>query len=191
MSDLITTADLLTSPDTAAIATRADLANLISCASEIIISRIGYDPATATLTETHSGRGLPRLWLERRPVSSITSVSIDGTSLDNTDGDAWTFDPQTGELVLGSGSVHPDFAPRFPYGTRNVVVVYVAGSATIDPRLKRACIALVSWIASQPSGALTFESDTQYSYTLANLPGGRLPPTVEACLRGMQRDFVL
>jgi hypothetical protein len=191
MPDLITTADLASSPDTAALTTRGDVSALISTASAIVISRLGYDPTSATITETHSGTGRPRIWLARRPVASITSVTIGGTALDNTGGDAWTFEPETGRLTLGSGLDDVAFAPRFPRGDNNVVVVYVAGSSPIDARIKRACVAMSSWLAAQPSGAFTFESDTAYSYSLASLPGGRLPPVVEACLRGMQSDFVL
>lgn len=191
MSDLITLSDLQSCPETASLATRGDVANLISCASEMVISRLGYDPSSATVTEKHSGRGLPRLWLERTPVASVTSVTINGTALDNTGGDAWAFDARTGWLVLGNGTDHLDFAQSFPHGSNNVVVVYVAGSATIDPRIKRACLAMASWLASQPSGAYKSENDSAYSYTLADLPGGRLPAVAEACLRGLQSDFVL
>lgn len=191
MSDLITISDVQSSPDTASLATRGDVANLISCASEMVISRLGYDPSSATVTEKHSGNGLPRLWLYRTPITSITSVTINGVVLDNTDSNAWTFDPATGWLVLGNGTDHLDFAQSFPHGSNNVTVVYVAGSATIDPRIKRACLAMISWLAAQPSGAYASENDSAYSYTLADLPGGRLPAVAEACLRGLQSDFVL
>ena len=37
--------------------------------------------------EDLDGRDLPRVWLANRPVIAVTSVTVDGTALDNTAGD--------------------------------------------------------------------------------------------------------
>jgi hypothetical protein len=167
-------ADLVTSGEVVALvpslAGHGALALLISAASNAIEKRCRRIFASGTVTETHSGNSLSRVWLNRPPITSITSVAVDGTALDNTDGYGWGYNADTGELFRGNGRGDMRFASVFPGGSGNVSVVYVGGYATIPPDIKVACITLVKHLAdgAKATGLLKSESIGDYSYTMAD-----------------------
>lgn len=181
MSDLITTDDLTASCPT--LSGRADLARLVSSASQAVEAYCGRTFAVATYTERHDGRGLSRVWLRQRPVIEVTSVSADGYALDNTSGDAWTLDPDTGELLWGNGFDDPRFAPRFARGSRNIEVVYSAGFDPIPEAVATAAILTAKWLADRTGASGAFQSERigDYSYTLAT-QAGLLPDAAEVML---------
>src|SRR4051794_7015573 len=127
MADLIAAADVTAAVP--ALAASPDLADLIADASAAVEDYCGREfQGVAAATETYDGTGLARLFLARRPVVAVTAVAIDGTALDNTDGQAWSSDPDTGELRRGPGHSDVAFPARFPAGLRNVSVAYSAGT---------------------------------------------------------------
>lgn len=182
MADLITTSEL-----TAAVPSltgRADLAQLVTAASLAVERYCGRTFAQATLTETHNGRNRSRLWLKRRPVVSVASVTINGTALDNTTSDAWTFQPETGELRRGNGHDAEPFAPWFPWGLQNIVVTYTGGYSPIPADVKQATILWARHLAdaTKASGLYQSEAIGDYSYTLASLDAQAGPPVALALL---------
>lgn len=192
MADLITSADVAAVPELSALIGRTDLASLITTASEMIEARVGKPQTQATVTdELHDG-GNARVWLRRTPVASVTSVTIDGRALDNTDGEAWTLEPRTGRLTLGPGNDDLAFGPRFPRGSGNVAVTYVGGPDPTPERVKRATLALLKHAvdACRRAGNIKAESIGDYSYTLADLDPAALPASVEVWLRGLNADVV-
>lgn len=90
-----------------------ELRGFISSASEVVEDIVGV-VARRQLVETYSG-GDRVILLRRRPVESVTSVVIDGTTVDAGD---YTPSP-SGILARRSG--------RWPTGFRNVEVTYTAG----------------------------------------------------------------
>lgn len=193
MADLITTADVAAVPELSVLIGRADLASMITLVSDLVETEVGRPLSQATLTdELYDGGGLPRIWLRRTPVSSVTAVKINGTALDNTDGEAWTIQAQTGRLTLGPGSDDSTFAPRFPRGSGNVAVSYVGGPSPIPERVKRACLAMLKYAvdAVRRSGNYKSESIGDYSYTLAEIQPGDLPPSVTVWLKGLHTEVV-
>lgn len=194
MADLITTADVQAVPELATLIGRADLASMISAVSELVEAYVGRPLSQATLTdELYDGTGTPRLWLLRTPVASVTTVKIDGVALDNTDNEAWTIQKPTGRLTLGPGDEDPAFGPRWPKGTLNIAVTYVGGPSATPERAKRACLALLKYAvdAVRRSGSYKSEEIGDYSYTLADIGPGGLPPSVEVWLKGLRTDVVL
>ncbi len=192
MADLITASDVAAVPELSALSGRADLASMISAASELVEAWTGRPLTRTSAAEAYDGTGKPRLWLRRTPVASVASVVIEGTALDNTDGKAWTLDGQTGRLVLGDGRDDPALGPTWPRGSGNIVVTYTGGPSPTPERAKRACLALLKTAVDvvRRSGAYQAESIGDYSYTLADLGSGAAPPAVAVWLAGLRTEVV-
>ena len=96
-------------------------AELIAAAQGHIETYLGRPIESATHTETFDGPA-STLWLTNRPVSSITTVTVDGTALTDAD---YTFteygrlDRTTGSRVVSWGT----------YKLQSIDVEYVAGYA--------------------------------------------------------------
>lgn len=176
MADLVTSGEVISLVPS--LAGHGALALLISAASNAIEKRCRRVFAQATLTETYSGSGHGRVWLNRPPISSITSVSVDGVALDNTNGDAWSYVSETGELRRGTSRYAGGFA------SDDIDVVYVGGYASIPPDIKVACITLVKHLAdgARQTGLLKSESIGDYSYTMADGMLASMPPQTLALL---------
>lgn len=180
MPDLITAADVFDP----ALLRRSDLDVLVADACGLVVDHCHWPILRETVVERHDGRGRPRVWLRRRPVESVAGVEVDGSPLDNTDGQAWTFDPETGELRRGPPWGDPRFAPAFPHGLGNVAVSYTGGHASTPPAVRRACLVLVKHLAdaTRSTGLLRSERIGDYSYELADPGGGGLPEVVQRLL---------
>ncbi len=166
---------------------------LIADASQAILDFCRRDQfLQAFVTEALKGKNRPSLWLSRKPVISVASVTVNGTALDNSTNEAWTFEPDTGRLWRGSGLDDPRFATWFGAGIGNVVVAYWAGYTAIPDPVIRAAKLMVQYLAGQSkvSGVYSQESFGDYSYTLN--PKGlvmTLPPSVAAlCAAYVQED---
>lgn len=143
-----------------------------------------------TVTDVLNGRAGSRLWLSTRPVIQIASITVNGDAVDNTYGDAWTFNPNTGELVRGNGEDDPRFAPWFPKGTGNIVVVYFAGYNPVPDPVIRAGIIATRWYAeaSKNAGLYSQERIGDYSYVLSDHVTATLPPGAAGLLAPYVQD---
>lgn len=92
--------------------------------------------AVAEYTDTKSGDNSSFMRLRNAPVDSITSVTIDSVSV----GSDYIY---TGEyfVQLTDGKV-------FTYGTRNVVVVYQAGSLIVPDDIRMAAATMIVAVAN-------------------------------------------
>jgi hypothetical protein len=168
---------------------RTDLQDLIDDANAAVDMRCNRTFAVTTYTEAHDGENGPRVWLRNPPILSITSVTINGTALDNTFGDAWTFSPGSGELLRGNGQDDPRFAPWFPKGRQNVVTVYNGGFSPLPGAVRRATLVLVKHLAAatKVTGMFRSESIGDYSYTIGDPESVAFPPLAAELLE----DFIL
>ncbi len=152
---------------------------LIEAASQAVSDYCGRRVTQQVQVETHSGANGSRVYLRVTPVASVSEVVVNGTSLDNAGGDAWSFDPRTGALLRGSGVWgDPRFNPWFPSGFGNMTVTYVGGFNQLPAAIKEATIQAVIALASAPSvlsGDIKSESLGDWSYTQADAPSGALP----------------
>jgi hypothetical protein len=171
MADLVTVAEVVERWPAFAKFGAGQQSALISDVSGIVEAEFGYSLDGATLTETLSGTGYPKIWLRQWPVVSVESVAIDGTALPS---EGWDLDPETGELYRGSG--------RWPRGYRNVVVSYtVAGSVVAG--LKRAAALTIQYYAELPKATGLFKQEIigPYQYVLADKPiADSIPPAARA-----------
>ena len=106
--------------------------------------------ATTVSGEKHDGRGARHVLLRQRPVSSIDSVSLDGTLLDTAQyalvDSAWLVAPE-----------HCGYCPRlgytdaggcshavWPRGTQNIAVDYTCGYSAVPAAVAQACALLAA-----------------------------------------------
>ena len=183
MANLITTSEV--SAQWAGFASLDSLAQarLIEAATSAIERYCRRSFASEEVTEYISGNGTSRIWLDRRPVVEITSVTVNDVSLDNTANAAWVLDPLTGTLTRGTGQHDSQLAMHWPRGTRNIVVVYTGGFSPVPSDVKLAAVTLVKHLndAATKTGILSSENIGAYSYVLNTaFQKGGLPPAATA-----------
>ena len=93
----------------------------LKSAEEIVLNFLGYDPAEKSYVTNISGGDSLSVLLKAKPVSTLTSVSIDGTERDLANFEL------SGETLL---SLDPDV--KFTTGWKNVRVEYTAGYPVAD-----------------------------------------------------------
>lgn len=145
---------------------------------------------SATRTEVCDGNGSRSVLVDETPVTSVTSVSwlsSDG-STSTLPAAAYTVNQDEGiiyAVVAGSGPIFNSapvssvgYGPTggFPYGKRNVQVVYVGGYATIPDGLKLAVWMVMDWLRTDAGRNPSMQSESiggEYSYSrLAADPKG-------------------
>jgi uncharacterized phiE125 gp8 family phage protein len=110
---------------------------LVTAASVLIQSYLGYNIASATYTETRSGHGRESLALRNGPVTAIQSLTVGATTQSASPGyDQTGYSFDGGRVYLSNGV--------FSCGIRNISITYTAGYATVPDDLAQACIELVS-----------------------------------------------
>jgi hypothetical protein len=165
---------------------------LINSASKKIdqTCRRPFGLAQQSITEVKSGRNTAALWLKLLPVVSVQAITLNGTALDNTFGDAWTFHPGTGKVVRGDGQDDTRFVPWWPAGEENIIVQYWGGYSPIPDEIVLGTAYLVRYYyeRGKVSGIYSQEAIADWSGTLnaMNLTGA-VPEHVMALIA----DYVI
>ena len=117
------------------------LQRMITSCSTWIKSWSNRDYVTGTYTDRFDGNDYREITVSQYPIVSISSITIDGVTVDPTkykaDSEGFPF------IELTDGTV-------FTRGTKNVVISYTAGYGTltlgtIPQDVVQACIELVAW----------------------------------------------
>lgn len=135
--DLCTVADVQSYLGSAVAADAVIIQTLITAASVLIQTYLGYSPALQAYTETFNGLANDRRMLTIRPAASVTAVSIDGVAIPpraTPSGSGYTSDKN---MVYLSGYT-------FTRNFQNVVISYTAGFASIPEDIKQVCIELAA-----------------------------------------------
>lgn len=142
-----------------------------------------------SVTETFDGHGQSKLWLSLRPVITVTSVTINGDALDNSNNDAWTLTPGNGRLVRGDGHQDSRFDDRWLSSSSGIVVQYWGGYLTLPDQVVTATAYLVRYLyeRGKVSGIFDSESIGDYSYKLAQIATNM---TVPQHVADLLADFV-
>ncbi len=137
MSQLVTLSDARSWLGTSAAAYSDDqITHMIEVASDTIVRFIGYDPTPSSYAKTFNGRDEQRLILPERPVTAVSSVTIDGIVIPQSPSASvygFVFDHKS---VMLCGR-------RFSRGWQNITISYQAGFATLPNDLSDAVIELV------------------------------------------------
>lgn len=124
--------------------------------------------ADETVTELYDGDGTEDLWLKRPPVTSVTSVTVDGDLLP---ADEYLVEKGTGCLRLVDGASVGDIlgtSALWPTGKLNVQVVYRGGFAVVPEDLKETAILWASQlfnVARNRSGGVLSRTIGDFSET--------------------------
>lgn len=174
-----------------AFARRPDLGRLIGAASRAAedYCRRSFAPR-GPVDEYLDGTGRPWLYLRRPPVASVEGVTVSGLALDNTHGDQWRLDPDSGGLLRLSRGEWRGLAwlgsagPVWSRGYRNIRVQYTGGYESPPEPAKQATIILVRHLAdsSRNTGVLLSERIGDYEYQTSPTAAKADPPFVVRAL---------
>jgi hypothetical protein len=109
------------------------LEGLINASSNAIENYCNSKLKEQTITEEYDGTSSSNLFLNQMNLSSITSISIDGVTVDASE-----YKFRRNGIVVRLNSV-------WPRGILNTNVTYKAGFATVPPDLELACKHLVNF----------------------------------------------
>ena len=158
MVDLVTLAEAKAHLNIVGSTDDAELPIFITAATSIVERYVGAVLAQ-TLTERFDG-GRRALILAGRPVTSVTSVIVDGAALA---AGAYTIDKAAG-IISSTGG-------RFAAGSQNVVIVYDAGRASVDPHHRLAALIIIQhmWETQRGTASPRQRDDTfdpRYTYSI-------------------------
>lgn len=145
----------------------AQIAFLVTAVSELIANTLNRDVGTQTFTETYDGSGNRRQVVSNYPITSVTSVRVDGAL------------QQAATGVLSAGYRFDRFSvffnlSVFPEGIQNVQLVYVAGYTTVPPDLAQACLETMANIYRTATrigeSSKAMGGGGQTSYSLKDIP---------------------
>lgn len=108
-----------------------------------------------TVTETRDG-GRCAIALRRGPVQTITTVTVNGTTL--TGGD-YTLDADAGLLYRGSNLS----GQSWEEGRQNITITYVAGATVVSARVVEAVLVATAHLWEPRRGGSARAADTEYA----------------------------
>lgn len=195
MANLITTAR---AQQNAALANAptALLANLIAAASGAIENYCGRTFASTSYTEDLDGNDLDWIYVENRPITSLTNVIITevGGSTETITSTYLDYDGTSGKVwFIEGGSGTYDY---FPKGHFNVRVTYTGGYSTVPDAVQEACSQLCAQLYGQSADSknpsLQSESLGDYSYTrMSGTASGELFGPAGNLIRLMLQPYVV
>jgi len=148
--------------------------NLINSTSESIEQFLKRRLNSDTYTERQDGRNSGRLLTRQWPITAITSIHIDAEGLFASDTlvDAADYTIEDDETMV-------EIINRlFPFGRRNIKIVYTAGFATIPSDLAYACDMYCEWLErfnSRQDIGRTNKSKGDESVAMSQ----RVPPVIQ------------
>lgn len=194
MADLITTADLTGFAPGLATLPGSALTMLVTAASRAVERHCRRTFARdEAIVERPNGRFRPILFLARPPINAITSIVVDGETLDPATPDYVIVDAAWGMLRRGNGRGDVRFARRWPIGEGLIVVTYDGGYAEIPDDVKLATIQQAQYLhdAAKASGRYQSERLGDYAYTLAPEATGPGSPGLSIAAAALLSPYVL
>jgi hypothetical protein len=155
------------------------LNSLIAAATDAIRDHVGYELASKSRTEGYSGNNLAVIHPLHQPITAISSLSVNGTSISqatSTTMAGWMFDDTAIRL---RGYV-------FPRGVQNVSITYTAGYATIPKIVAEAALTHVHGLFNAQSVDPNLSSESVpgvYSAAYRQEGAGSLSPAVKSMLQ--------
>ncbi len=133
--------------------------SVLNSAQEQVADYLGYDPESKSHTDYISGIGNNRLYLKAQPITAVSSVVIDGVTLDSS-----AYDIMRDYLRLKDGV--------WAKGVENVLVTYTAGysSSNMPDTIKMVVLQIASLMQAEEGGniGITGKSFSESSRTFIN-----------------------
>ena len=171
---------------------------LISSCSTSIQNWIGYQLASQNYTKTFNGIGGHRMSIPDRPVTAVSSVTVDGITIPpavvpTTPG--YLFDTKYLYVTKAGNWSNGQFSTdQFVRGVQNVTVSYTAGFAQIPADIQNACMMWVAqnfeMIGLNPALKKLRAGDTEMDFVLTTIVGKTtimLPPYLALVLQPYKR----
>lgn len=155
---------------------------LVTNASKMVNNMTNRNLLAASYTETFSGRGGYRQGLTHYPVTGVSSVSVDGTSVPAAVG------------ATGSGYVYDDNfvylrgSYSFSRGIMNVSITYTGGFDPVPLDLAQACIEIVATKFKRRS-TLEVSGKTLNGETISFVTSD-VPPSAKGVIKQYTRRFL-
>lgn len=153
----------------------ARLKLIVSGLNDYLVARTGRTFTSASRDEKYRGNGTRTLVLNHYPVTTLTSIDEDGTTLDVSDPEVVELEPDTGMIVRTDGGV-------WRLSTRRIYqIVYTAGEAPPE-MLKMAALQIGKYL-HKGAGSETLRSGSfgrqQIARALSELPG--VSEAIDSC----------
>lgn len=146
----------------------------LDSAESIVVDHLGYSPASAMYTaEAYVGNGLDSMQLGARPITTLTSLSVDGVSKDVS---GYLIDGE--RITSKSGELFPKRSA--------ILVTYTAGYATVPAIILLTIMRIAAILSSEAGeniattsvsfedGSRQFFNHTNFDKFLAPLAGLRI-----------------
>ena len=150
------------------VALEPELTRLITSASRLIDHHFGCMVVRTVTSELHDDPGSPFLALRSGPVSSITSVTVDGTAL--TSGQTQKYVGGYGELICRVSSYVP--APWYSRRLQGISVTYVAGryatTSAVPALVKDACLLQLRHMWRPTQHGVSVQPDSEFDLAVAS-----------------------
>ncbi len=171
----------------------AAITALISNASAFIERFCNRTFGLASYTEVRNGNNRPRMMLNNSPITAVSSLSIDGYSIQVSSGPTvggYTFDNHSIYLRPGyiNGSGFRGYG-EFTRGIQNVVIAYTAGFATVPSDVAQACIELIAFKMAKRN-RIDKKNETLGAQQTIGFDTSDMPASVKTALVPYQRFTV-
>ena len=129
----------------------------IEAASRTIQNYIGYSPVSQSYTdEFHEGDGTDRIYTKARPITAITTITVEDGSVDTSG--------------VSNRTTYIDLEGYAPTRGAEILVDYTAGYSTIPYDMQMACLQIAGYYEAQQDttglNALSSRSNDTTSRTL-------------------------
>jgi hypothetical protein len=164
------------------------LGNIIQRGSDAIARFCNRVFAQRTIQETLPGPGGQLLKLKFAPITTLTSITLDGTTVDS---DIYTLtEPDAGIVFCEAGWAYTGHAYSYTATyTHGYNLPDMAGTDTLPADIQQAALELCKgmWLARQRDPSVTMESvpdvyTVQYGQGKNGVAVGAIPPTVQELL---------
>ncbi len=119
----------------------------IDAAEKIVEDNLSYSPASASYTHTLVGSGMAYLQLRAKPITELTSVTVDGISRD------------VGDFYINDEYITDITRAAFPNGA-TIIVEYTAGWAAVPALIQMAVMEIASLLSLQAGENIGVSSTT-------------------------------
>lgn len=165
------------------------LKKLIGIASAQIIGECRKDFKLVTVTgELHDGDGSERLEVDHEPLVSVSSLKIDGQTIDAAE--FRLYEEGYVRFLTDENAYNPrlrGYGRIFPVGTRNVEISYVAGYSAVPSRISDACMLQVVFLQNTANRQGVLSESSQTAGATTSYSADALAPAVRAICSKYQR----
>lgn len=159
------------------------LTRLLDASAELLERSCNRVFASASYTETRDGNGQSFMVFANRPITAVSSVSVNGTAVPQS-----TSTASGGWVLASQWKIALRGAYAFTEGVQNVAVTYTAGYATIPADITQACCVLTS-LAYKERDRMGIDAKTVGGENIS-FSKDDIPPGVQAVINNYRNVYL-